>query len=679
MAEHRKDQGENEMGFSGKIKVLSVAINRYKNSAIPDLSGCGRDALRIRSMLTKQFSVAPTDYCLLRDEAATRAGFIGAFRDHFSDLGPGDIAVLHFSGHGSWENASPEFVEAGLEPAGGRNEVLVCQDSGDAGVWNIADKELRLLIAEVQERAGGEATQRPYFVCLLDCCHSGSMLRQAAPGQAIRFYPGRKAHRPLEAYLEGQFLAFDSLHLPAADYLTLSACSPRESALENEHGGIFTTELLALLSHYEPPLLPPTYADIYSVVRGRVRQRTTVRQTPHLEYNGSVSPYFFFLARDRQPLPPYPRLIREDGQWKAEAGLLHGIRFATLRNRNLPIFRADDPREPIGSCRVRQVDWESTYLDRIELSAAVAEQPPGPETNNGTTDLPPGGPPLLVGLAPPGFPVALLTAADYSLARDLRTALRRNPFFLINNQAACILEIDRRLTAAVYVHRPKGRVRVAGIRGDAPGATAYLYHILNKVRKWTQLMELANPKPSVIAPDKLLVHFEYTDSTGRVISWRSTSAATDSRLVAVPFSPEQGAVPYVIRISNRNPRPLYFYLVHLDRTYGIRQKHEAYYKAVFPGESLCLYDSRSEGVGLGIATPELEEVEDTFVILAATGALTSPQCFEQAGFGSEFGRIATAAPPPPGTAELAKRDHLPLAGTSDFDWVVRKITIRTHR
>ena len=67
-----------------------------------------------------------------------------------------------------------------LEPTGA-NQTLVCADSRRAGVPDLADKELSVLLDDVAARG-------PHVLVVLDCCHSGGGTRD--PGERRRGRPG---------------------------------------------------------------------------------------------------------------------------------------------------------------------------------------------------------------------------------------------------------------------------------------------------------------------------------------------------------------------------------------------------------------------------------------------------------------------------------------------------------
>ncbi len=78
-----------------------------------------------------------------------------------------DVALFAYSGHGSQGAAPEEFWS--VEPDR-LNETLVLYDSRSPGQFDLADKELTVLIGQVAKAA-------KHFTAILDCCHSGSGTR----------------------------------------------------------------------------------------------------------------------------------------------------------------------------------------------------------------------------------------------------------------------------------------------------------------------------------------------------------------------------------------------------------------------------------------------------------------------------------------------------------------------
>ncbi len=81
-----------------KLAVI-IGINNYTD--IP-LYGCVNDAILQRQLLIHRFGFNPQDVVMLLDKDATRQGILDAVEEHLiKQAKPGDVAVVHFSGHGS--------------------------------------------------------------------------------------------------------------------------------------------------------------------------------------------------------------------------------------------------------------------------------------------------------------------------------------------------------------------------------------------------------------------------------------------------------------------------------------------------------------------------------------------------------------------------------------------------
>ena len=88
---------------------------------------------------------------VLKNGDATRANIIGRFRSHLGQARSGDVALFQFCGHGAQWASSAAFREAFPD---GKDEGLVCSDSRRPGGYDLADKELAVLIAEVAATRG---------------------------------------------------------------------------------------------------------------------------------------------------------------------------------------------------------------------------------------------------------------------------------------------------------------------------------------------------------------------------------------------------------------------------------------------------------------------------------------------------------------------------------------------
>lgn len=220
------------------LYALLVGINDYDNrSRIPSLHGCVNDIHGMQSYLEGR--VASHEFNLhlrvLANEQATRANLIEGFRAHLCLAGPEDVALFYYAGHGAQADAPEEFWP--IDPDR-MLETIVCYDSRiDDNHWDLADKELAKLIAEVDAK-------KPHISVILDCCHSGSATR----GEATRKAEPDRRKRPLESFLvsplEAQSLVGGArsltptaMKLPMGRHVVLSACRDIEEAKEYSGSG----------------------------------------------------------------------------------------------------------------------------------------------------------------------------------------------------------------------------------------------------------------------------------------------------------------------------------------------------------------------------------------------------------------------------------------------------------
>ena len=154
-------------------KAFLVGINRYPDPR-NNLKGCVNDALLMAKTLREQYGFAgPTDTKLLTDERATTANFRKGLEWLVGGASPGDSLVFHYSGHG----AQVRDVD-GDELSDNLDEILCPYDLD----WNhpFTDDDLAELCREVPKGT--------LFTVILDCCHSGTGLRNFLnPDLPIRY------------------------------------------------------------------------------------------------------------------------------------------------------------------------------------------------------------------------------------------------------------------------------------------------------------------------------------------------------------------------------------------------------------------------------------------------------------------------------------------------------------
>src|SRR3954453_15319000 len=126
-----------------KLFALLVGINDYPVD-VRKLEGCLNDVDNAHDYLTENFP--DPAIVMLKDHDATRANVIGQFREHLGKAGADDVALFHYCGHGARSKAAPEFHALDMD---NRDEGIVCIDSRNPGMFDLADKELALLLQEL--------------------------------------------------------------------------------------------------------------------------------------------------------------------------------------------------------------------------------------------------------------------------------------------------------------------------------------------------------------------------------------------------------------------------------------------------------------------------------------------------------------------------------------------------
>lgn len=269
------------------IYALLVGIDNYPAPVAP-LRGCVNDITTIQEYLQER--VNKEGYQLhslvLKDQDATRQAVINGFKEHLCKAGSEDVALFYYSGHGSQEEAPPEFWH--LEPDR-LDETLVCWDSRKEGGRDLADKELAYLISKV-------AQKNPHIAIFMDCCHSGSGTKDPLQETDVRRVPIDQRQRPLDSFIFS-LEEVDELsssrspeenptgwNLPKGRHILLAACQDIEEAREykgddGKHRGAFSYFLMDTLHKANGNV---TYRDLFKRANALIRSKVTA-QSPQLE------------------------------------------------------------------------------------------------------------------------------------------------------------------------------------------------------------------------------------------------------------------------------------------------------------------------------------------------------------------------------------------------------------
>lgn len=576
------------------IYALLVGINDYLGG-VTGLSGCVNDVKRMTEFLNLriqdgEFELRPLVLTSGDDPTEvkpTRQAVIDGFRTHLGQAGPGDVALFYYSGHGSQEKTPPELWH--LEPDY-LDETIVCYDSRTDGSWDLADKELGLLIAEV-------AQKKPHIVVILDSCHSGSGTRAPAePG--VRLAPSDKRERPLDS-IEGfdrlqkqraiqpdQQASGDWLVLPEGKHVVLSACRAEEVANERFLGddihGVLSYYLLDAVQRAGTGL---TYRDVFARVGTLVRNQVA-QQNPVIEATEVRQLQEPFLGGAVKPQPAYFSLTYDkDKGWAISGGAVNGVPAPSDgETTTLAVFgdavdlaTVSTMEDAIGWAKVTAVEAGESRVDFTLKSGAKPNRKDGFKAIVVSQPLPPirvwmqGDEEGLVSVRDalkkagmdkgPSLIVQELTPQDMATAAE-RTGRKipvqvLAPLTLIARDGRFLI----RRTDDAYP------LMVPVEQGYTAPAARLAIERLEHVARWLQVAQLDN-KTSALPPDAVTMTLHAVNEDGSLGDRLDVTGGT-IRLEYRQQDDKWIQPRFKLKLTNNSDRRLYCALLDLTETFGV--------------------------------------------------------------------------------------------------------------
>jgi hypothetical protein len=524
---------------ANRVYALLVGVNDYP-PPIESLDGCLNDVDLLHEHLTRQAGSALAAQVLKNDQA-TRANVIAGFRSHLGQARAGDVALFQFCGHGARWASSAAF--RALSPDG-MDEGLVCADSRRPGGYDLADKELAVLIAEV-------AATGAHTVVLLDACHSGSGTRGVAPGRGARPRLTQEVatERPLESYLDGHYArlraAGEPLFVPRGRHILLAACERGQLAQEVPAHGVFTACLLDVLTATGGAV---SYADLFVRCRAAVRARA-YDQDPQFETFDRFDAGAGFL--DRPPSGTRGRFLVfcDNGLWTVECGAIAGIPTDPGTEVALRLFPEGEPTVVAGTARAIQVGPRTSEIaldfDSAESARYLAE----------ITSL-------------PAAPLPVTFAGDEATRVAIEEALGQCGAHVslvgAAGTAGYVLAVgDGRLTLSAAGRA--GAIGFVTLAGATPArAATSLAPVIRQILRWERGLTLRNPR-SAIDPSMIELVFAEQLAGGGERVHEGPEAEVAYASIAGRWRRIRGR----FRVRNHTGQVLVALLVCFTETYGV--------------------------------------------------------------------------------------------------------------
>lgn len=294
---------------------LIIAVGDYQPKTGWSKISSANDVPLINNTLLNQGFKAE-HITILENTEATRAGILKAIEELQSKIQPGDIVVIHYSGHGQqiFDNNGDEIDDK--DEAIVPYDALVRYTSNYKGENHIRDDELGHIIANFRNALGKDGQ----LLMLLDSCHSGSATRggKARGGEATfappNWTPTSEKNTPGSGLVEATKVKED-----AAPFVMLSGASADELNYEYEGYGSLSFAFSKAMNDLGSDV---TYRKLFSAISANMNI-ISPNQTPTIEGD---TDYKLFKGEyvKQQPYYEVIKVSRPD-IIKINAGKLHQL------------------------------------------------------------------------------------------------------------------------------------------------------------------------------------------------------------------------------------------------------------------------------------------------------------------------------------------------------------------
>lgn len=310
--------------------ALIIGIDQYSHfEERYQLSGCVNDAKLMKSVLIDHFNFKQEEITELHNAAASQRGILDAMDQLVDRVNQDDIVVFHFSGHGS------QRTSADPDEGTGMDSTITPADSGCVDPY----PNLDIIDNEIHEWLERLSLKTRYITLIFDCCHSGTITRDAfgaVNGAKPRGVPadrrsladmGVDTNEPAPASHAQSRETGSSGWLALSDkYVVMSGCRDDEFSYEFQSEGGAEPIKNGALTHFLTNALMSarpgsTFRDVFELARQGVN---SMFQQQHPQIEGAQDREIFGV-KDIEPLRFIPINTVDGDKVTLGGGAAHGL------------------------------------------------------------------------------------------------------------------------------------------------------------------------------------------------------------------------------------------------------------------------------------------------------------------------------------------------------------------